>query len=216
VASVRLALLVLATAVLAAGGCGQRKPTVVPEIAPVTREPDLVVLVPDPGTGSVGFATVSNASGRVELSAAGASTTIVVGQPPAPATIMRDSDIRAAFGAVLASLPEAPSHFTLYFVLNSDQLTAQSRADLADVIKAVSARPVPEVLVVGHTDTTGPAAANVVLGMRRATVVRDALVDSGLDPALIEVDSHGESDLLVPTADGVDEPMNRRVEIIVR
>jgi outer membrane protein OmpA-like peptidoglycan-associated protein len=47
-------------------------------------------------------------------------------------------------------------------------------------------------------------------------MIRKQLIDIGLDPTLIEIVSHGEADLLVPTADDVPEPRNRRVEITVR
>ena len=49
--------------------------------------------------------------------------------------------------------------------------------------------------------------------MKRASAVKSALVERGVDPALVKVDSRGESDLLVETADGVREPANRRVTV---
>jgi outer membrane protein OmpA-like peptidoglycan-associated protein len=75
---------------------------------------------------------------------------------------------------------------------------------------------VPDVVVVGHTDTMGTLAANAELGMRRATMVRNMLIDAGLDATTIEVTSHGEGDLLVRTPDETPEPRNRRVEISVK
>ena len=50
----------------------------------------------------------------------------------------------------------------------------------------------------------------------RAERVRDLLIAEGLDPTLIEVDSHGENNPLIPTADEIAEPRNRRVEVTVR
>jgi outer membrane protein OmpA-like peptidoglycan-associated protein len=47
-------------------------------------------------------------------------------------------------------------------------------------------------------------------------MVRGLLVDAGLDAAVIDIASHGESELQVQTADGTREPRNRRVEISVR
>ena len=70
--------------------------------------------------------------------------------------------------------------------------------------------------MIGHTDTTGAPASNFELGLKRAATVRNILVEAGLDPAFIELISHGEEELLVPTADDVAEPRNRRVEIAVR
>jgi outer membrane protein OmpA-like peptidoglycan-associated protein len=64
--------------------------------------------------------------------------------------------------------------------------------------------------------TTGAAAADIALGLDRADAVRTRLLESGPDPGLNDITSHGEADLLVPTADGVSESRNRRVEVTVR
>ena len=74
----------------------------------------------------------------------------------------------------------------------------------------------PEVVVTGHTDTTGTPPSNHELGMKRATMVRALLADAGLDPTSVEVTSHGEAALLVRTPDDTYEPRNRRVEIPIR
>ncbi len=87
---------------------------------------------------------------------------------------------------------------------------------MPDIFAAVKAFPVPEVAIVGHTDTMGNADTNVALGLKRATSVQRLLVDAGLDPAIIEVRSHGEVDQAVKTPDNTPEPRNRRVEIVVR
>ena len=66
------------------------------------------------------------------------------------------------------------------------------------------------------TDTAGPKVTNFDLGLRRANSVSALLRQAGLDAAAIDVISHGETELLVPTADGIIEARNRRVEITVR
>ena len=83
-------------------------------------------------------------------------------------------------------------------------------------MRAVGQRAAADVTVIGHTDTTGTAAANSALGLKRATAVRALLVAAGLDQAVVETASHGEADLLVPTPDDTAEPRNRRVEITVK
>jgi outer membrane protein OmpA-like peptidoglycan-associated protein len=47
-------------------------------------------------------------------------------------------------------------------------------------------------------------------------MVRGVLIDAGLDGSAIEIISHGETDLLVATADDTFESRNRRVDISVR
>jgi outer membrane protein OmpA-like peptidoglycan-associated protein len=55
----------------------------------------------------------------------------------------------------------------------------------------------------------------MALSLRRANAVKNALVREGVPAAAITVIGRGEQGLLVPTADGVREPQNRRVEIVV-
>jgi outer membrane protein OmpA-like peptidoglycan-associated protein len=174
------------------------------------------VLLPDAESGTVGRAAVSNPSGTTELAAARASTTASANQPPGPVIIMSEADVQRLFGDALAALPPAPRSFTLFFQFDSDELTAESRALLPEILEMVKSRPAPDVVVVGHTDTTGSAESNFGLGLKRANTVRNLLIDSGLGAPFVSAATVGEADLLVGTPDEVAEPRNRRVEIVVR
>jgi outer membrane protein OmpA-like peptidoglycan-associated protein len=197
--------------VAASMGCGPKQVrTTVPSGQSV------VVLLPDPGDGAVGRAVVSNSVGAAELTAARESTIVAPNQAPAPVVVMNEADVTRLFGDVIATLPAPAQVFVLYFRFESEELTDESRGLLPQVMQAVKNRPFPDVAVVGHTDTTGTNASNYELGLRRANAIRGRLIAAGIDAALIEVTSHGESDLLVKTADSVAEPRNRRVEITVR
>jgi len=206
-----VAVWLAALGVAAAVGCGPKQvKTTIPS------GQSTVVLLPDPGDGAVGRAVVSNSVGAAELTAARESTTVAPNQAPAPVIVLNEADVTRLFGDVLATLPAPPQIFLLYFRFESEELTDESRALLPQVLQAVRTRPFPDVAVVGHTDTTGTNASNYELGLRRANAIRGRLIEAGVDAALIEVSSHGESDLLVKTADSVAEPRNRRVEITVR
>jgi hypothetical protein len=175
----------------------------------------LVVLLPDVDTRAVGRVVVSNQAGSTELATAWASTRVTLTQAPVIRTLT-ETEVTAWFDGVLATLPPPPRHFTLPFQFDSEELTEEGRRLVQDVLQAVKTYPVPEVVVVGHTDTTGTPQSNVELGMRRANTVRTLLVQAGLSPSAIDLRSHGEAELLVPTADNVFEPKNRRVEVTVR
>jgi outer membrane protein OmpA-like peptidoglycan-associated protein len=192
--------------------CAQK--TVAPAAAPTARA--LVVLLPDSDTSITGRASVSNAAGSVDLAAPRDSAQAIPAQTPGPVTTMSEEEVQRVFGAALAALPPAARHFTLYFRFESNELTDESRALVPEILSVVRERAIPEVMVVGHTDTMGAPRANIDLGLNRATTVRTLLVQAGLDPATVEVISHGETDLLVKTADETPEPRNRRVEISVR
>lgn len=160
--------------------------------------------------------TVTAKSGDVTLTKPLESTTVQAGGQPSAPVRMDEAAVRREFGALLADLPAAPQHFNLYFRTDSAELTEESRAVLPDVLNAAKTRRVPEVTVIGHTDTTGTAASNYRLGLERARAVRTLLLKVGLDAKLIEIESHGERDLLRKTPDNTAEPRNRRVEITIR
>jgi outer membrane protein OmpA-like peptidoglycan-associated protein len=206
-----LVSLVAVTASAAAVACAPRR------VPSGPAGPSTVVLLAEPD-GTVGRAVVSSAAGAglVNLAADREASTVTGRRAPAPVSPLDAASIQQQFGATLAGLPMAPEAFTLYFRLESDELTDDSRALLPGVLKAVAGRPAPEVGVVGHTDTTGEQGSNYALGLDRATRVRTLLIGAGVDPSLIDVSSLGESDLRIQTADNTLEPRNRRVEISVR
>jgi outer membrane protein OmpA-like peptidoglycan-associated protein len=206
-----LALLVTIAVVLAAG-CSPKR------VAQPTRPtpPTLIVLLPDPESGTTGRARVSNEFGSADLAAPRAATRVTADGPPGPVSTMSEADVKRLFGDALAALPPASRHFTLHFRFESDALTEESTALVPKILSTVKGLSVPEVVVVGHTDTMGDPRANLALGLKRAISVRDILVKAGLAPSTIEVTSHGEADLLVKTPDNTPEPRNRRVEITVR
>ena len=175
----------------------------------------LVVLLPDTDSGNVGRVVVSNPEGSTELVTAWASTRVTMTQAPR-IRMLSESEVKQRFGDVLATLPPPPRHFTLPFRFDSEELTEDGQRMVQDVLQAVKNYPVPDVVVVGHTDTTGTPQSNAELGLRRANAVRNLLVAAGLTLSTIDIRSHGEGELLVPTADGVFEPKNRRVEVTVR
>jgi outer membrane protein OmpA-like peptidoglycan-associated protein len=203
---------VLACLATLASACASRKSARGPELPGQA----MVALLPDPDTNAVGKAFVSNSAGRVDLTTAREVTTVSARLAPRPTTTLSASDVRALFGEALEALPPAQKHFTLFFRFDSEELTDASRAMAPEIIRAVRERPVPDVLIVGHTDTTGTRNSNFALGLRRANTVRSLLRDTGLTAASIDVISHGETELLVPTGNGIFEARNRRVEITVR
>ena len=199
--------------------CGPKQ-VKTPEPAPDAKTATLIVLLPD-DDGGTGRANVSSKNGpskpsSVDLARARESTIVGLKRSPTQVTVMSEEELKRQFGNVLSALPPAPEHFTLYFRFESDELTVESRALVADILRAVKQRPLPEVVITGHTDTTGSSASNFELGLKRATMVRGLLADAGLDPSSIEVTSHGEAVLLVTTPDNTYEPRNRRVEITIR
>jgi outer membrane protein OmpA-like peptidoglycan-associated protein len=103
-----------------------------------------------------------------------------------------------------------PADYTVYFDLDSWTLTAEDLAVITNAINTARAGGQSHITVVGHTDTSGSAAYNQRLSVRRANVVVEALVDMGARRAAIQASGVGKTDLAVPTPDGVKEAKNRR------
>lgn len=174
----------------------------------------VIVLLPDED-GTTGRAVVTNPAGSADLTQPRHASDVTTNQKPEVST-MSEADVKRLFGDALSALPPAPEGFTLYFRFDSDELTEESKALLPKILATVKGRVAPEVVVVGNTDTMGTPAANFALGLKRAGAVRDLLVASGLDSAIVEATSLGESFLLIRTPDETPEPRNRRVEIAVK
>ena len=110
--------------------------------------------------------------------------------------------------------PVAPQSFVLFFDFDSDVITPAGAAAIDDAIASAGSGGFTEFSVTGHADRAGSEDYNLDLSLRRANAVRDALTGRGFDLDGIFVAGRGEAEPAVPTADGVREQANRRVEII--
>jgi len=207
-------LAVYATFAVVLAACGGKRPPANAPAPPVP--PALIVLLPDPETNVTGRARVYNEFGSTNLATARGASRVTGTAAPGAVTTMTEAEILRLFGDALSAMPPAPRHFTLQFRFESDALTAESSAQIPEILKAVKALAVPEVVIVGHTDTMGDPKSNIALGLKRAEMVRTILVQAGLPSSTIDTVSHGEAELAVRTRNNVPEPRNRRVEITVR
>ncbi|MPZ30993.1 MAG: OmpA family protein [Rhodospirillales bacterium] len=110
----------------------------------------------------------------------------------------------------------APPSFMVFFDWDRSNLSQQALATIKQAAAAFKTKGNARITATGHTDTSGPEAYNMALSLRRANAVKDALVREGVPAQAITVIGRGEAGLLVQTADGVREPQNRRVEIVIQ
>jgi outer membrane protein OmpA-like peptidoglycan-associated protein len=178
------------------------------------RPAERIVLLPG-ADGSTGAVTVITPDGETLLDRPYAAADVFAGGKVAQGDDTA-ATVRERFGAALDARPPAPVSFTVYFVFDKDELTAESIAQFARIEAELAARPAPEIVVIGHTDRVGSIEYNDALSLKRAERVRAALNGAGVSPAELEVAGRGEREPAVATADEVDEPRNRRVEIMVR
>ena len=179
---------------------------------PPPKPPSYAVLLDNPD-GTTGAITITGSRGSVLITRSRFGANL---DGSAQACIFDQTQLDADFKDVLAARPQLPVSFMLYFEGTGTTLTAESRALIARILAAVASRPVPDVSVIGHTDTLGNAEANEKLGLDRAQLVAKLIAEAGLKVSELTVTSHGEFNLLVKTPDETPEPKNRRVEITIR
>ena len=108
----------------------------------------------------------------------------------------------------------APKSYLVFFDFNKSDLTSQAQQIVDQAASNAGPAKVTRLTVTGHTDTVGSDAYNMRLSRRRAESVAARLEKDGIASSEIEIVAKGKRDLLVPTADGVREPQNRRVQIV--
>jgi outer membrane protein OmpA-like peptidoglycan-associated protein len=130
--------------------------------------------------------------------------------------------LQVKFGAPSAPPPppsapvaQAPS-FMVFFDWDRSNLSQQALNTIRQAADQFKSTGKARITATGHTDTSGPDSYNMALSLRRANAVKDALVRDGVPAPAISVIGKGETQPLVQTADGVREPQNRRVEIVLQ
>ena len=168
--------------------------------------------------------------GAVDQSVTGTGRATAAGQSDA-ANLKLDVDnfnhsllvgLRDAFNAaptpapVVAPAPAPTRSYLVFFDWNRSDLTNRARQIIAEAAQSRMSQQVTRIEVNGFADRSGSAQFNEVLSLRRAEAVAAELLRRGVPRNEIVTRGFGEANLLVPTADGVREPQNRRVEIILR
>jgi outer membrane protein OmpA-like peptidoglycan-associated protein len=199
------ALALLAAAALAAACAG----------GPKQGAPELFAVVPAPD-GHIGSIVVHPQGGGEKVINTAYGAERIKSDGSVEQGKLSEGDIKQTFGDTLAALPGNPTSYTLYFLADKDELTAESKMELEKVLAELKRRPLPDIVVIGHTDSVGSLSYNDKLSLARAERLREMIIALGIPADRIQAAGRGKRELLVPTEDNVAEPRNRRVEIDVR
>jgi outer membrane protein OmpA-like peptidoglycan-associated protein len=114
-----------------------------------------------------------------------------------------------------APAPAPASNYLVFFDWNQATITPAAREVLVKAAAAAKTGEKTQIALTGHTDRSGGDAYNMKLSEARAEAVEAELARLGIPTSIISVSARGESDPLVQTQDGIREPQNRRVEILI-
>lgn len=123
--------------------------------------------------------------------------------------------VAAVAPAAAAAAGAGPRAFTVFFEFDKAAISGDADRVLVQAAETAKSGVFTRIRATGHTDTVGTARYNMALSIRRANAVRDVLVREGIPATQIVVVGRGETQLLVPTPDNINEPRNRRVEIVI-
>ncbi len=112
-------------------------------------------------------------------------------------------------------LAAAPETFIVYFDWDSDAVDGSGGRVIDNAVAAADSLGIADFSITGHADRSGPEDYNLNLSLRRADNVKAALIARGVEEGGISVAGRGEANPAIATDDGVREPANRRVEIIL-
>ncbi len=130
------------------------------------------------------------------------------GAPPAPPP----APVAAPPAPPPAAVAPQQQMFIVFFEFDKSALTADGKK-VVDAAAAAFKSGKSGVAIAGYTDLAGTQQYNLALSKRRADTVKAALVRDGVPASAVNESWHGKENPRVPTADGVREPQNRRVEI---
>jgi len=176
-----------------------------------TLDPDISgrVVATGPNTGTNGRLDIQNQHHSVLV-----GLRYALGAEPVPVPALVTPPMMSP---PVAAVPVPPTRsFIVFFGNNSYSLSARARAIVAEAAQAARGGGTTRIEVTGHTDRRGTVQVNQGVSVRRAQAVAAELRRLGIPRDQIITRGAGESEPMIPTADQVREPQNRRVEIVLR
>jgi len=163
----------------------------------------------------VGRASGSTAKGAIIGAAVGGTAGAVIGHQMDQQAKEIKQNIPGAIVERVGEGLQVTFESGLLFDYDSDVLREAARKNLATLATSLEKYPNTDLMVVGHTDATGPDAYNMTLSERRASSAANYLVAQGVSRSRLRSTGRGETEPLVSNDTEADRQKNRRVEVAI-
>jgi outer membrane protein OmpA-like peptidoglycan-associated protein len=164
---------------------------------------------------AVGRASGSTAKGAIIGAAVGGTAGAVIGHQ----MDQQAKEIRQNIpGAIVERVGEGLQvtfESGLLFDYDSDVLREAARKNLATLATSLEKYPNTDLMIVGHTDATGPDTYNMTLSERRAAAASNYLASEGVSRSRLRSTGRGETEPVVSNDTEADRQKNRRVEVAI-
>ncbi|MDG1462887.1 MAG: peptidoglycan-associated lipoprotein Pal [Gammaproteobacteria bacterium] len=162
---------------------------------------------------AVGCSSVDSTSGAGD-SVAGDNTSVTAIPDDSGAAVFGISSVAvAADGGPIGETGMLLDSRTIYFALDSAQVTSESLSILQEHGEFLGLHPQSKLRIEGHADERGSREYNLGLGERRAQAVRSILLVQGASADQLTTVSYGEERPAVFGSDEAAWAQNRRVEL---
>ena len=101
------------------------------------------------------------------------------------------------------------------FVERTAEPTAESLGRIPRLVAMLRANPDVDVIVIGHTDNTQDAAADMALSLARARMLVGRLEAAGIEPERLKVEARGSAEPLASDATAEGRRRNQRVSLVL-
>jgi outer membrane protein OmpA-like peptidoglycan-associated protein len=163
----------------------------------------------------IGAATGSTATGLVLGALVGGTGGAIIGHQMDQQAKEIHQTIPGATVARVGEGMDVTFAGALLFEANSDVLSEQARTNLTTLAQSLQKYPNTNVLIVGHTDSTGVESENMALSERRAAATAHFLESQGVARSRIRAQGRGSSEPVAPSDTEADRQRNRRVEVAI-
>jgi len=163
----------------------------------------------------IGTATGSTATGLVLGTLVGGAGGAIIGHQMDQQAKEIHRNIPGATVARVGEGMDVTFGSELLFSENSAVLTEQARRDLSSLAQSLQKYPNTNVLIVGHTDSTGSESENMALSQQRAAATAHFLESQGVSRSRIRATGRGASEPVAPSDTEADRQRNRRVEVAI-
>jgi outer membrane protein OmpA-like peptidoglycan-associated protein len=103
----------------------------------------------------------------------------------------------------------------LLFDISSASLDSRERASLDRIARTLASIDIYDIVIEGHTDSTGSEAYNRSLSLKRAAIVRDRLAEAGLPAGRMQIRGMGSENPIASNTTRSGRKENRRTVIII-
>jgi len=164
---------------------------------------------------AVGRANGSTAKGAIIGAAVGGTAGAVIGHQMDQQAKEIKQNIPGAIVERVGEGLQVTFESGLLFDYDSDVLREAARKNLATLATSLEKYPNTDLMIVGHTDATGPDSYNMSLSERRAAAASSYLATQGVSRARLRSTGRGEAEPIVSNDSEADRQKNRRVEVAI-